>query len=59
MTMVIRALARKEKNSVLCMNWEIRCSSGSGCTVGPSMGSEETRGQKVTTFSLKLACVAR
>ena len=27
---VIRDLARKEKNSVLCMNWEIKCNWGSG-----------------------------
>ena len=32
------ALARKEKNSAFCMNWELKCSWGPGRTVSPSLG---------------------
>ena len=42
---------------IFCMNWEIKCSWGSGCSVGPSTGSEGTRGQgpwKFTVISFKL-----
>ena len=34
-----KALARKEKNSVFCMNWEIKLSKGHQCTVSSSMGA--------------------
>ena len=52
-----RTLAGKEKNSAFCMNWEIKCIWGSGCTVRPSMGSERPEGkalEKFTVLNLKL-----
>ena len=40
-----QALARKEKSSVFCMNWEIKCSWVSGHTVTLSVGSRGAREQ--------------
>ena len=55
--LVFRVLARKGKNYMLCVNWEIKCNWGSERTVSPSMGSGGPGGEaleKVTIFSLKL-----
>ena len=40
----IRVLARKEKKSAFCMNWEENTTGGLGGTVSPSVGSVWDRG---------------
>ena len=41
------ALARKEKNSVFCMNWEVKCNWGSRGTVSPLVVSVGDQGAKL------------
>ena len=55
--LVFRVLARKGMNYAFCMNWERKCSSGSGHTVSFSMASGRAGDkafEKFTIFSLKL-----
>ena len=44
--LLIRALARKEKNSAFCMNWGVKRSWGYGHTVSSSVGSVGDQGAK-------------
>ena len=55
--LVFRVLARKGLNYAFCMNWERKCSSGSGHTVSLSIASGrpgDKAFKKFTIFSLKL-----
>ena len=48
----IRALARKKKNDLFCMNWEIKRNWGSGSNVSNSVGSVGDQGAKPLEFEI-------
>ena len=52
----MQGISQEGKNSAFCMNWETKCSWGSGCTVNSLVVSRGPGGkalEKFTIFSLK------